>query len=267
MSADPPWHPDWLIPCWGAPAGVHAVCSTRAGGVSTAPYASLNLGNHVGDRADDVAENRVLFAQALGVKPVFLNQEHGTQVLQLDAGTAHGATADASFTRQSGLACTIMVADCLPVLLSTRCGTQVGAAHAGWRSLAGQGGLGILEQLHQRFLPLSPVLLASKAHEVVAWLGPCIGPDAFEVGDEVRAAFLLGNPAAAAHFVAHGRGKWLADLAGLARMRLQALGVTQIAGNDSSADWCTVTQETRFFSHRRDGISGRMAASIWRTAE
>lgn len=266
MSADPPWHPDWLIPQWSAPAGVHALCTTRAGGVSVAPYASLNLGDHVGDRAADVAANRSLFAQALGAKPVFLNQVHGTQVLLLDAQTPHACEADASLTLQAGVACTIMVADCLPVLFATRCGTLVGAAHAGWRSLVGLAGSGILEQLHKHFMALAPVQQAQEAPEIVAWLGPCIGSMAFEVGDEVRTAFLAGNPRSVSCFTAQSQGKWLADLAGLARQRLLALGITQIDGNDGSAAWCTVSQPSRFFSHRRDGISGRMAVSVWRTA-
>jgi len=264
MSADPPWHPDWLIPQWSAPAGVHAVCTTRAGGVSAAPYDSLNLGDHVGDRAADVAANRVIFTQALGAKPVFLNQLHGTRVLQLDDQTPHACEADASLTLHPGVACTIMVADCLPVLFATRCGMLVGAAHAGWRSLAGQGGWGILEQLHKHFRALAPVQKAQTATEIVAWLGPCIGPSAFEVGDEVRTAFLAGNPRSARCFTAQGQGKWLADLAGLARQRLLALGITQIDGNDGSAAWCTVAQTSRFFSHRRDGVSGRLAVSVWR---
>ena len=242
-----------LTPDWPAPAGVRAVCTTRAGGVSAAPYDSMNLGDHVGDDAAHVAANRAIFQHAIGARPVFLNQVHGTQVIQLEGNSLDGTVADACYTDQKELACTVMVADCLPVLFTTAQGDQVAAAHAGWRGLAGQGGVGILDASVNR--------LQSK--NIMAWLGPCIGPQAFEVGDEVRAAFKASDPLAGDCFKPFTSGKWLADLAGLARLRLRALGISQIYGNDSSAAWCTVGNASRFFSYRRDRFTGRFAASIW----
>ena len=253
----------WLVPDWPTPAGVHAVCTTRAGGVSSEPYASLNLGDHVGDDPACVAANRLILQKALGARPVFLQQVHGTQVLQLDAATPDASVADACITNQSGIACTVMVADCLPVLLTTATGDWVAAAHAGWRGLAGQGGIGVLEQISKHFCALALIQQAQAAANVIAWLGPCIGPDTFEVGEEVRAAFVAHTPQAAQFFRPAPGGKWLADLAGLARQRLVALGIRQIYGNDSSPAWCTVGNPSRFFSHRRDRVSGRFAACIW----
>ena len=244
----------FLTPDWPAPAGVRAVCATRLGGVSVAPYDSLNLGDHVGDEPAHVAANRVIFQQAIGSHPVFLNQVHGTGVVQLHAGSPDGTVADACFTDQPGVACTVMVADCLPVLFASAQGNQVAAAHAGWRGLAGQGGVGILEATVRRL----------HANEVIAWLGPCIGPQAFEVGDEVRAAFTATHALAHDCFKPLAPGKWLADLADLARLRLRALGIHQIHGNDSSAAWCTVGNASRFFSYRRDHVTGRFCASVWR---
>ena len=256
-------NPDWLEPIWPAPPHVKAVCTTRAGGQSQPPYDALNLGDHVGDRLQDVSANRAVFQQALGVQPVFLSQVHGLQVLALDFQTPHGSEADACLTALPGLACTIMVADCLPVLFTNRQGSLVAAAHAGWRGLAGQGGYGVLEAVHERFTALAPLQPGRPESELIAWLGPCIGPQAFEVGDEVRTAFGGAGSAMAACFKPHGPGKWLANLSELARLRLAALGVTQVFGNDGSPDWCTVSQPSRFFSHRRDRVSGRLAASIW----
>jgi YfiH family protein len=253
-----------LVPDWPAPAHVRALCSTRDGGVSLPPYGSLNLGTHVGDAALAVAHNRAALQDALGARPVFLNQVHGTQMLELAPGTADNQSADGAFTRERGLACTIMVADCLPILLCDRGGTMVAAVHAGWRGLAGVGGQGVLEQAHKHFMPLAPVGSAQPAIELIAWLGPCIGPEAFEVGAEVLNAFAAAYPAAAQCFKPLPGGKWLADLPALARQRLQALGVSQVFGNDGSPPWCTVGNSLRFFSHRRDrGISGRQAACIW----
>lgn len=249
-------HPDWLVPKWPAPATVRAVCTTRAGGRSQPPYDSLNLGDHVGDDPLAVGSNRAVLAQALGARPVFLQQVHGRGVVALDAHTPHGTEADACLTRERGVACTIMVADCLPLLFTDTRGSVVAAAHAGWRGLAGEGGVGVIETLH--------AALQVDARELMVWLGPCIGPQAFEVGDEVRAAFEAGNPRATSCFhPAAASGKWLADLPTLARLRLAALGITQVYGNDGSPSWCTVTQPSRFFSHRRDRVSGRLAACIW----
>jgi hypothetical protein len=258
---------DWLQPDWPAPANVRAVCTTRSGGVSGPPYDSLNLGSHVGDDTIAVAHNRAVLQQALSVKPVFLNQVHGTGIQELDHGTPDGASFDGACTRERGLACTVMVADCLSVLLCDVQGTQVAAVHAGWRGLAGEGaslrGIGVLEQVLKRFSPLALVEYAQAATEVIAWLGPCIGPTAFEVGAEVVDAFTHANPQAMQCFSPQSGGKWLADLQALARQRLAALGVTRVFGNDGSAPWCTVSNPSRFFSHRRDRVSGRLAASIW----
>ena len=285
---------DWLVPDWPAPPGVHALCTTRTGGVSQPPYDSLNLGSHVGDDPAAVHTNRLRLqarvqAVSAGVRPVFLNQVHGDGVVHLGSATADGTDADACVATETGVACTIMVADCLPVLLAHRSGAVVAAAHAGWRGLAGQGGQGVLEAVVKRFGALALAHQASgainieadvlaapaqatpvAAPDTMAWLGPCIGPTAFEVGAEVRAAFCDVSAAAQACFTPRVGmpGKYLCDLAGLARLRLQALGITSIYGNDSSPAWCTVTNASRFFSHRRDsgtlGSSGRFAACIWR---
>lgn len=253
-------HADFLIPQWPAPAHVKALFTTRLGGVSAPPFDSFNLGDHVGDAPSAVAQNRARLQQAVPARLVFLSQVHGTQVLPLQSSSAQGTVADACMTREPGQACTIMVADCLPVLFTDTAGAFVAAAHAGWRGLAG----GVLEEILRQIRPLALMGQAQSATEIIAWLGPCIGPQAFEVGPEVRAAFVQQDPQAAACFrPAAQAGKWLADLAGLARLRLQAQGVTQVFGNDSTAAWCTVQQTSRFFSHRRDGVSGRMAACIW----
>lgn len=257
-------HSDWLIPDWPAPAGVQALCTTRAGGVSQAPYDALNLGDHVGDSAPAVAANRLILQQATGAKLVFLSQVHGVHSLSLSGTTPDGTRADACVSTQPGLACTIMVADCLPVLLTNESGTMVAAAHAGWRGLVGQGGKGVLESAVEQFRIPAAAPSASVAMKLIAWLGPCIGRQEFEVGEEVRAAFVMHDPGASALFTPSSSGKWLADLQGLARLRLAALGVTRIYGNDGSRPWCTVSQPSRFFSYRRDGISGRMAVCIWR---
>ena len=246
----------------GLPGGVHAWMSTRAGGISQAPWDSLNLGDHVGDNPEAVAANRERLQQALGARPVFLRQVHGTAVLELHSDTL-GGEADACFTFAPGVVCTIQVADCLPVLLWDRQGQWVAAAHAGWRGLAGRGGVGVLEALWQALAARGAV-----AAQTGVWLGPCIGPTAFEVGPEVRAAFAEHGGAAVGAFEPGQGERWLANLPALARQRLQALGLGEALGNDGSAPWCTVGAVGRFFSHRRDaarlGSSGRMAACIWR---
>jgi YfiH family protein len=200
---------------------------------------------------------------ATGVRPVFLNQVHGHQMLALSPGTTDNLSADGAFTRDQGLACTVMVADCLPILLCDRQGSMVAAVHAGWRGLAGVAGIGILEEIYKHFRPLAPVEYAQEAIDMIAWFGPCIGPDAFEVGADVVTAFTRNNPEALQHFRVLRDGKWLANLPALARQRLNALGVTEVFGNDGSPAWCTVSKPSRFFSHRRDGVSGRQAACIW----
>jgi YfiH family protein len=208
-----------------------------------------------------VSANRATFAQHLGAKPVFLNQVHGWDLIELTDQTPDGVAADVCITQSPRLACTIMVADCLPVLLAEPAGQWVAAAHAGWRGLAGDQGLGVMEvavgAMRER--------MATDVAQLQVWLGPCIGPQAFEVGNEVREAFCAVQTQAH-HCFQPGpmMGKWWADLPALARMRLLALGVTQIAGNDGSPAWCTVAQQNLFFSHRRDRVSGRFAASIWR---
>ncbi|MBK7502490.1 MAG: peptidoglycan editing factor PgeF [Polaromonas sp.] len=256
-------------PNWPAPAHVKAVFTTRHGGVSVAPFGTLNLGDHVGDRAEHVAINRNHLAQAIGAQPIYLKQVHGTNVVTLEANTPNGTVADACITTHSDVACTIMVADCLPVLFTNLDGTFVAAAHAGWRGLAAGVLLRTLDQIYMKNKAVSGVNIAYSAMNTIAWLGPCIGKHAFEVGDEVKAAFTSQSPLAEDHFVALHNGKWLADLAGLARMQLQQLGIpaANVFGNDGSDAWCTVTQAQRFYSHRRDtatlGGSGRMAACIW----
>lgn len=262
---------DWIVSDWPAPQRVHALCTTRSGGVSAAPWDRCNLGDHVGDDPRAVRANRAALAAALrqpggAARPVYLRQVHGTQVARLDRASADGLSADACGSEAPGVACTVLVADCLPVLFTDRAGTRVAAAHAGWRGLAA----GVLEQTLAYFWPLALYGQARAApeNEVIAWLGPCIGPQAFEVGAEVRAAFCAHEPQAARCFAAGPRpGKYFASLAALARQRLAAAGVAQVCGNDGTAPWCTVGNPSRFFSHRRDtarlGGSGRMAACVW----
>ena len=273
-------NPDWLIPDWPAPAHVKAVFTSRGisrndviskSGVSQPPFDAFNLGDHVGDDPNHVMANRHMLQVLLGVKPVYLKQVHGTDVVTLTSQapkTPHGTVADACITTEKKLACTIMVADCLPVLFTDLEGSFVAAAHAGWRGLVG----GVLRQNIASISAIASVNISYVATNSIAWLGPCIGPNAFEVGSEVKAAFEAYLPNSAAYFKAvgdSGSGKYLADLAGLARLQLKQLGLADnhIFGNDSSASWCTVNNPLRFFSHRRDavrlGSSGRMAGCIW----
>jgi polyphenol oxidase len=234
---------------WPAPANVKAVMTTRVGGASLGAYQSANLGTHVGDDPQHVLANRRQLALSIGVRPVFLDQVHGTLVAKIDASTLDGVLADGAVTQQPGVACTVMVADCLPLLLTNTDGTQVVAVHAGWRGLAA----GVIDAALQTF---------ADPQRVLAWLGPCIGPQRFEVGQEVREAFVHSNAEAAQYFVPQ-QNKWLAHLSGLARLRLLQLGVTALYGNDGGASWCTFSNPSVFFSHRRDRISGRMAATVW----
>jgi len=256
-------NPEWLQAQWPAPPRVRALCTSRHGGSSTGAYDTLNLGAHVGDAPASVAANRAALAQALGVRPVFLTQVHGSRLLMLDGASADEQVADAAMTKQPGLACTVMVADCLPLLMTDQLGARVAAVHAGWRGLAGDQGLGVLETSCQAFGCDSLATGQARTADLMVWLGPCIGPSAFEVGEEVRQLFVAHDPASARLFLPKAPGKWLADLPGLARQRLSALGVTRVYGNDGSPPWCTVSQSSRFFSHRRDRVSGRMAACIW----
>jgi YfiH family protein len=235
----------WLIPDWPAPAGVKACVTTRAGGVSLAPFDSLNLGDHVDDSPEAVAENRRRLTDHFAIQPAWLQQVHGIAVAHADPSLV--ATADASWTATPGIACTAMTADCLPVLFCDRAGTRVAAAHAGWRGLAA----GVLEATLDT--------LALPPEEVLVWLGPAIGPQAFEVGPEVRETFVLQLPEAAKAFVpSKNAGKFMADIYQLARLRLAARGVTAVYGGG----FCTVT-DPRFFSYRRSPRTGRFASLIW----
>lgn len=239
-----------ITPHWPAPSGITAYSTTRHGGVSLPPRDSLNLGDHCGDNPAHVAENRQRLAQAakLPASPVWLEQVHGSEVLRCDSDVLPvGRKADACWSNRPGVVCTVMTADCLPVLFCSVTGDEVAAAHAGWRGLCA----GILEQTIGCFHCAPASLLA--------WLGPAIGAQAFEVGAEVRSAFIAHNGNAACAFHPQGE-KYLADLYQLARLRLHAAGVRQIY----AADYCTVQQASDFFSWRRDGITGRMASFIWR---
>ncbi|HEX5363050.1 MAG TPA: peptidoglycan editing factor PgeF [Gallionella sp.] len=235
-----------IVPDWPAPANVKTLQTTRHGGFSAAPYDSLNLGAHVGDAPLVVARNRMLLNSLLPSEPVWLEQVHGTAVANADrAGCL--IQADACIARQRASVCVVMTADCLPVLLCDEQGTVVGAAHAGWKGLAA----GVIDATVQA--------MAVEPGDLMAWLGPAIGPQAFEVGGEVRDAFIARHPAAAAAFVSAQPGKWFADIYALARLRLNALGVTRIYGGDR----CTYSEREQFYSYRRDGVTGRMGSFIW----
>ncbi len=235
----------FIIPDWPAPANVRALQTTREGGVSLAPYDSLNLGAHVKDNPLHVAQNRQLLNRFLPSEPVWLNQVHGTRVIDA-ALSACIESADASFTTRRNVVCVTMTADCLPVLLCDQAGTRVAAVHAGWRSLCD----GVIEA--------AVAAMQIDGTQIMAWLGPAIGPQAFEVGAEVRAQFMANDAQAEAAFVQSG-DKYLGDLYQIATQRLHALGVTQVYGGGS----CTFAEKDQFFSFRRDGDTGRMATFIW----
>ena len=237
-----------IIPQWPLPQGVAACSSTRRGGVSLSPYDSLNLGAHCGDNPEHVAENRRLFYAtcALPVQPTWLEQVHGTTVLKLEDEPYLSKRADASYSNTRGKVCAVMTADCLPVLFCNAAGTEVAAAHAGWRGLCA----GVLEETVGCFHDLPA--------NIIAWLGPAIGPAAFEVGPEVREAFINEDKKAVSAFRAFGE-KYYADIYQLARQRLENIGVTQVYGGER----CTWTESEDFFSYRREGITGRMASFIW----
>jgi len=242
--------PIWLEPDWPVPPGVRALTTTRAGGVSTGPYASLNLAGHVGDDPAAVAANRARLARAAGLpaEPAWLQQVHGCGVCHLGADiAARGRSADATVADRPNSVCAVLTADCLPVLLSAEDGGVVAAVHAGWRGLLA----GVIEATITR--------MGRPADPLLAWLGPAIGPAAFEVGPEVRDAYCRRAPAAEAAFRAHPNGRWLADLYALARQRLADAGIERIWGGGH----CTMTESERFFSYRRDGVTGRMATLIW----
>jgi YfiH family protein len=237
---------DVLTPDWPAPANVRAFMTTRAGGVSEGPYASLNLGMHVNDLPECVERNRRLLLDALPGKPLWLNQVHGTEVVAAHLAAA-GPAADASWTDRPGVVCAVLVADCLPVVLADRAGTVVGVAHAGWRGLAA----GVIENTVRA--------MNRPAADLVAWLGAAIGPEAFEVGQDVHDAFVARDAEASVAFRRRENGKYLADLYALARQRLNAVGVHAVFGGGR----CTFSETERFYSFRRDRTTGRMAALVW----
>lgn len=237
-----------IIPDWPVAEHVKAFSTTRQGGVSQPPYQAMNLGMHVGDDAELVQQNRTLLQQQIGLAtaPVWLNQIHSNRVVRLLSPLSEVPDADGSYTQNTNLACVVMTADCLPVLLCDKAGTQVAAVHAGWRGLAD----GVIEAALAKF--------TVPADRIMAWLGPAIGPSAFEVGSEVRDQFIAASPSASQAFLPHG-DKWLADLSLLARLRLQAFGVKDVYGGNL----CTYSDAERFYSYRRDGVTGRQASLIW----
>lgn len=240
-----------IRPEWSAPPRVQAVATTRIGGVSLGSYASMNLGDHVSDDPSAVRRNRELLRAelALPAEPVWLHQVHGTAAVEATV-TGTRVTADASWTSTPGVVCAVLTADCLPVLFCNRAGTHVAAAHAGWRGLSA----GVLEATVAAL-----VAAGATAESLLAWLGPAIGPASYEVGADVRDAFLRSDPAAGNVFRPDRPGHWLLDLYAAARLSLRRAGVTAISGGD----YCTLTEPERLFSHRRDGITGRQATLIW----
>ena len=238
-------HPDWIVPDWPAESRVRALITTRHGGVSSGKFASLNLSMRVGDDPRCVARNRAILRACLPAEPAWVKQAHGTAVIDATRATPD-AEADGVVTQSPGKVCAVMTADCLPVLLSDRAGKSVGIAHAGWRGLAG----GIVENVVQA--------MGVPSRDIIAYIGPGIGARRYEVGEDVRRAFVGGDPAAAKSFAPRQDGKYLADLYGLARQRLAAAGVAGIHGGG----FCTASEE-RFFSFRRDQTTGRMASLIW----
>jgi copper oxidase (laccase) domain-containing protein len=260
---------EYITPTWPAPPNVRALTTTRAGGASRGPYESFNLGDHVGDDPAAVQRNRALLREALNLpaEPLWLKQVHGTNVV--DAATAPpGVTADGAWTDKPGVVLAALTADCLPVFLCDRAGAKIALLHAGWRGLAA----GVIEAGVRRLAvpgdvqgrtspgPRGTSVLAA-GEDLLAWLGPAIGPDSYEVGDEVRAAFVAQDATAARAFRANGPGRWWADLYDLARQRLRALGVREV----QDGQHCTLREQGRFFSYRRDGQCGRMASLLWLT--
>ena len=235
----------WIVPDWPAAKRVRALITTRAGGVSAGRYASLNLGTAVGDEPDLVARNRAIVGACLPCEPSWMKQVHGKGVIDPLCAPPN-TEADAAVTRSPAAVCTVLTADCLPVLLCDREGSVAGIAHAGWRGLVA----GIVESAVRA--------MGVPSRSILAYLGPGIGPGAYEVGEEVRKVFLDGDPGAAEAFVPRYKGKYLADLYRLARRRLAAVGVVEVFGGG----FCTASEE-RFFSFRRDGLTGRMASFVW----
>ncbi len=238
-----------IRPNWPAPEHVQAIQTTRLGGVSQGVYAALNLSDQLQDHPVNVARNRQLLAQYLPSEPVWLKQVHGVGVVDA-AKSGCLESADASYAKQPHVVCVTMTADCLPVLLCDEAGTVVAAVHAGWRSLCE----GVIE---------ATVKSMSVNHDqLMAWLGPAIGPEAFEVGAEVRQAFIDKDASAVSAFKAHGE-KWLGDLYQLAKQRLNTVGVHRVYGASIDQDFCTYSDQAKFFSYRRDGETGRMGSLIW----
>jgi polyphenol oxidase len=246
----PRLNPDWIVPHWPVPPHVHAFVTTRAGGVSTPPFDTLNLGFVTGDAVTAVTENRRRLRAVVPHEPRWLKQVHGARVLEAET-IENRPEADAAFAREPRTVCAILVADCLPVLFCDKAGGVVAAAHAGWRGLAA----GVLDNT-------VAAMRDTGAHpsDILAYIGPGIGPAAFEVGDDVRTAYVSRDAAAAAAFTPEANGKWLADLPGLARRALERCGITAIYGGNM----CTYSHPERFYSYRRDKDTGRMAAVIWR---
>ncbi len=244
---------DFIIPDWPAPKNVHALQTTRHKGFSHAPYDSLNFGMHVKDNPIHVAQNRQLLSDFLPSEPVWLNQTHGLNVVDA-AQTNCVPDADAAFSTRNNVVCVTMTADCLPVLLCDEAGSVVAAVHAGWRGLCD----GVLEASIHAVCKAANI----KSNQLLAWLGPAIGPNAFEVGGEVRAQFIAQSAEAENAFKPLGN-KYLGDLYQIATQRLHKLGVTKIYGGGQDKNWCTFTEKDTFFSFRRDGDTGRMATLIW----
>lgn len=238
---------------WKLPPGVRAAFTTRLGGVSEAPWDSFNVATHVNDVPEHVAANRAQLRKLLelNAEPAWLNQVHGVVVHDVDVSEPSDklVTADASITSRAYAACVVMVADCLPLLFASQDGLRIGAAHAGWRGLAS----GVIEQTVKA--------MRVPGRELKAWIGPCISREHFEVGEEVREEFVKHDACASAFFDRNSRGRWQADLVGLAKRRLQQVGIAEVSGGN----WCTFADRTRFYSHRRDGKGGRLAALIWRS--
>jgi len=237
---------DFIEPDWPAPANVSAFSTTRNAGFSKAPWNSLNFGGNCGDDPQHVEKNRQLLAALLPSKPQWLKQVHGIQVVHLDDREATKTEADAVTTTTTGQVCAILTADCLPVLFCNKAGTKVAAAHAGWRGLAN----GVLEA--------TVAAMDCQAHDLLAWIGPAIGPKAFEVGQDVLDVFTQAHSENSVAFTPHN-DRWLADLYKLARLALARVGITDISGGR----YCTYTEQDKFFSYRRDGETGRMASVIW----
>jgi YfiH family protein len=255
---------DWIVPEWPVPENIGALSTTRRGGVSVGPAGSMDLGLAAGTRGGgdsptSLSHNRQRLAAFVPSAPIWLRQVHGNSVTVLDAATSDEAraappVADAAVTRERGIVCAVLTADCLPVLLADRAGTTVGVAHAGWRGMAS----GVIEAAVEAL-----IALGAARHELVGWLGPAIGPHAFEVGADVRDAFAASDAGAVTCFAPLREGKWLADLYALARRRLAAVGVDAVYGGGE----CTRTDAARFYSYRREPDTGRMATLVWLDAK